>query len=251
MPMLLAMLIGVLLLGRLQDLEGQVIATSRYDAFRRAEISSGALRDDRSQVLARAWSVPAAPLREDDRLTDAGFRAGASDHWRVPLSRAWLLRDASAVQLERSAAGLGDAPGIATEVAVGVGQTAGVIGAGRFDLRNDGFLSSVATARVGPPQLPWPLNRLELELRAPSALLANAWSSSGPDHVVRRVEPFMPSSGLAQVARALQPVQLLISVIEPDFRRLCIGHIDVEDVPSDRLLAQANEPAGAWRPACR
>ncbi len=253
MPLLLGACIGVLLIGRLHDIESQAIATARYDGFRRAEMASAAAGAvDRHRVLARTWTPSAAGLRGDDQLSDRRFRERASPNWRVPLSDAPLIARASDLRLERSATGIGGAPGVALETALGAARAVGALGAGSLDLQNDGLISSLASARVSrAARLPPPLDRLDLELTASTTLLTNAWSASGPRHVVRRVEPLMPSSGLRRIAAALTPVQLAVSLIEPDFRRLCFGHVDVEIVPPDRLAIDPRAPRGAWRPACR
>lgn len=111
----------------------------------------------------------------------------------------------------------------------------GFLSAG-FDLANDGLVRGEVRSLLLPPRgSPAPFDSLELELTAPYALLGNAWHASGPGHVVRRTGGLVPSSRLAGLAGIWQPFLAPLRLVEPSFGNLCLGMVEAERIPEDRL----------------
>jgi hypothetical protein len=104
-----------------------------------------------------------------------------------------------------------------------------------------------------PAQLPEPFDEIPIELREHYALLGDNWASSGPGHVAER------AGGLV-ITRTLRPLHALtalgtglLSILEPAFRDLCLGQVDPERIPADRLSEGIDHDGGSisrWSPSC-
>lgn len=99
-----------------------------------------------------------------------------------------------------------------------------------------------------------PLPR-ELRLRHDIALLADDGSARDPRHVHARVDALVPSVPLRALALPLANgvVRPVIELLEPSIAELCVGRIDPELLPADRLGAPSPRPRPAvpqWRPPC-
>jgi hypothetical protein len=123
-----------------------------------------------------------------------------------------------------------------------------------FDLRAPlMYRGALAVALSRPPQLPGPFDEIPIELQEHYALLGDNWASSGPGQVADR------AGGLV-ITRALRPLHALtalgtrlLSIVEPAFRDLCLGQVDPERVPADRLGAGIDHDSGyvaRWVPSC-
>lgn len=252
-PLVAAVWLGAVLLSRLHDVESRAIALARYTAFAHADSSraaAGARLD--SAATARVWAPSERGLEQNDTWDSARFARAERAAWRTPTGAADLVARADSVAARTANGALGGAPGRATDIAVGATRAVGLLGVGDFDLRNERMLTSDARVEIARAiDLPAPLDELDLVLRDRMVLLADPWSAAGPEHVVRRVEPLLPTSGLGRLMTVLSPLQALVSLIEPEFINLCIGHVDPEVLPPDRLSVRAGAPRSNWRPACR
>ena len=62
-------------------------------------------------------------------------------------------------------------------------------------------------------------------------------AASGPTQVRNRTAALSVAGALASAVRPVNAVASVVSLVEPAFHRLCIGRIDPEIVPDDRLPA--------------
>ncbi|MFT3904958.1 MAG: hypothetical protein QM718_01465 [Steroidobacteraceae bacterium] len=131
---------------------------------------------------------------------------------------------------------------------------AGALGSGAFDLNRSGYQHSTLSARVAAEaqdSLPQPFAALQLQLREHHAVLTDGWNSSGPEQVAARVGGLVPTASLAAIGQVLGPARAAASVVEPALRRLCLGQIDPEKVPADRLGAVSDDtPRSRWSAPC-
>ena len=127
---------------------------------------------------------------------------------------------------------------------------------GGFDLANAGqHQAELAAAVVWPDAVPEPFAGLNLSFDEHYELLGEPWGGAGPSQVARRVSGLLVPPG----AQALRPLLGLaaaaLSVVEPAWRHFCIGAVNPEIVPDDRLRTSAAELSSVgtrtrWRAPC-
>jgi hypothetical protein len=131
------------------------------------------------------------------------------------------------------------APGIARASAhalVEPLQVAGGFLGENFDLSADGLLVDSLNADIAPnPYLPAPFNGSPLPLREKFALMVDAWNSSGASHVQRRTAGLVPTTTLSGLQVLWRPLLSPLTLLEPSLSRLCLGLIEADRVPEDRL----------------
>ncbi|MGH8795737.1 MAG: hypothetical protein ACREXI_01665, partial [Caldimonas sp.] len=76
---------------------------------------------------------------------------------------------------------------------------------------------------------------------------------SGPPQVASRAGGLLLTSAAAPLRPLLKLSTQLLSVLEPSLRELCLGTVDPERVPDDRLGGGTDADAGPvtrWSPTC-
>jgi hypothetical protein len=117
-------------------------------------------------------------------------------------------------------------------------RTVGSFMGGDFDLSADKLLQGALTVPIaGQPALPQPFGSLSLEFRQPVAIMIDAWNAASVDHVRSRSRGLVPTSALTGVQAIWRPLAVPISLLEPALRELCLGLIEPDRVPEDRLSA--------------
>jgi hypothetical protein len=121
-----------------------------------------------------------------------------------------------------------------------------------FDLGADGLRTAKATLHVASPDsLPAPFAGLALDLDERHVVLADGWGASGPAQVARRAGGLVPTQALAPAKSLLDVGTLLLSVLEPSIRQLCLGQVNPEVVPADRLgNGNTGAPVTRWVLPC-
>jgi hypothetical protein len=115
-------------------------------------------------------------------------------------------------------------------------RAAGGYMGGEFDLADEGFLTGMVSATLsGSRRMPEPFNQLRLQFDQPFALLGDDWSAAGPAHVQRRSSGLVPTHVLTPLASTWRPLAAPLSLFEPAIRNLCLGLVEPERVPEDRL----------------
>jgi hypothetical protein len=127
------------------------------------------------------------------------------------------------------------------------------IGAG-FDLHEPVmYTASVTVALSRPPQLPDPFAQTPIEFNERYVLAGGDWASSGPGQVESRAGGLVPTRATTALRPLLKLTTTLLSVLEPSLRELCLGQVDPEHVPGDRLGAGADPdavPVTRWSLTC-
>ena len=125
---------------------------------------------------------------------------------------------------------------------------------GGFDVRAPQLdTTQVTVGLTRPAQLPDPLAQVPIEFREHYALVAGDWASSGPAQVADRAGGLVISRAAPPVRTIVQWSARMLSVFEPALRQLCLGQVDPERVPADRLAAGVDRDGGApthWVPSC-
>ena len=179
----------------------------------------------------------------------AQWLPGGADHVDAQLA------DVASLELGVAAGRLPGVAGDATQALLLPFRPLQALGAG-FDLDSNGLRSAQLTLHVhSPDALPAPFNGLALDLTERHSVLANGWGASGVAQAAHRAGGLVPTNVLAPARPLLTVGTLLFSVLEPDFRKLCLGLVDPEVVPADRLadpLAKGSNGAlvTQWVPPC-
>ena len=123
-----------------------------------------------------------------------------------------------------------------------------------FDLRDTTLYREELTVGVSrPAELPEPFDGIPIELHGSYALVGDDWASSGPGQVTRRARSLVITSAARPLHSLTSLVNGVLSVIEPAFRHFCLGLIDPERVPADRLrsaVGRDTQPVTSWAPSC-
>ena len=207
---------GTIMIGRYQQVQFQAIVAARHATYQHAWTGER-LGPDALEQRGRALF-----------FTNAG--------WRDATGRRALIDPGTDTHV---AATEGAAPEASSAMIEFLLQplrlVSGFLGAG-FDLSSRGLHTSVVRVDLSPVlQLPAPFNELRLNFEERSAVLGDAWSAAGPTQVVRRVSGLMPTGLFAQQRDLLLPLSAPIRLLEPAFARLCLGLVEPDRVPVDRL----------------
>ena len=143
--------------------------------------------------------------------------------------------DAVSVQLAQDAPP-GSAPA-AVDLALQPLRAVGGFLGGGFDLPMDRYARAVLSVSVEPvSRLPEPLGSMRLELTEHLGVLGDPWMATGPSEVASRAGGLVPTGLLAGRATWLRPVLWPLTVLEPAIGKLCLGLIEPDRVPADRLV---------------
>lgn len=111
----------------------------------------------------------------------------------------------------------------------------GLLGAS-FDLHERGMVVGNVRTRIAPVEsLPAPFDTLDLQLQASTVLLDDSWHAAGVAHVGRRASGLVPMARLGALSQIWRPLSVPLGIFEPSLRRLCLGLIEPDRIPEDRL----------------
>jgi hypothetical protein len=167
-----------------------------------------------------------------------------------PAKRDPHLADVASLEPVISQATLPGVAGEATQALLLPFRPLQALGSG-FDLDANGLRRAQLTVHVqGPDSLPDPFGGQALDLSEHYSLLADGWGASGVAQAATRSGGLMPTQVFAQARPLLAVGTLLLSVLEPAIRQLCLGQVNPEVVPADRLgtgtgTGNGNGSAGA------
>jgi len=107
---------------------------------------------------------------------------------------------------------------------------------GDFDLQQQGFAQAEVMLQMADlPGLPDPWSSIGLQVRERAAVLGDGWDAAHPQQVATRTAGLVPTGVLARQSAWLRPLLWPARLIEPSLSRLCLGLIEPERVPVDRL----------------
>jgi hypothetical protein len=117
-------------------------------------------------------------------------------------------------------------------------RVAGGFLGGGFDLNERGFRTGSISLQIsGNNHLPPPFRDLQLRFDQRYALLTDAWNAANPQHVAGRAGGLVPAHALASVSGLWRGLLAPVSLLEPSLQQLCLGLIEPDHVPDDRLDA--------------
>ena len=212
---LLLLLLGVITLSGFQEVERRGSGAARMVAFESAWQPLGASPQESSQrVFAQHY--------DDSALLDAVGRARYVMPGDVSVSR-----------------GSGPAPGLAAEATTlllaPLRASEAFVG-GNIDLESGGYVSGHVAAHLAPHRwLPEPFDSLDLSLQQQYAILTDSWNGSGPRHVRERTASLIPTQSLSSITAIWRGLAAPLSIVEPSIDKLCLGLIEPDAIPEDRL----------------
>jgi hypothetical protein len=209
------LLLGTATISGYQEVQRRGVVAAREAAFEGAWLAGRAgSRPLQEQLAQQHFSDPG--------LMDATGRAAVVDPDAVRLS-------GDDTQLAGQAA-------LATRVLLTPLRTVGGFLGGDFDLDDRGMRSGVISADiVGADHLPAPFRDLPLRFEQRYALLADAWNAGSPQHVARRAGGLVPGRALSSISGVWRGLLAPVSLLEPSLQRLCLGVVEPDRVPEDRL----------------
>ncbi len=206
-------LLGTLTLGSYQEVDRRGVEAAREAAWQQVWRSE----------------VQAAELAAD--LHRAHFSdSGVSD----PLGR-HLLVAADQVAVDAQQVAPGGVAGAATTLMLAPPRAFSFFD-GSFDLPEQTLHQGSVTSHIEPQAaLPAPFDRLDVQLSASYALLGDPWNAAGAAHVAARAGGLVPTARLRGLQEIWRPLSAPLSLFEPALRDLCLGLIEPDRVPEDRL----------------
>jgi hypothetical protein len=237
--------IAIHYVGRLHDIQHATIAAARYAAFE-SHVAAGRDASDRIAAITRERIFTRAPGRFGSGASNAVSGAvGALPQWRDPLRGESLIDLATGPEIAVGATNQPDGVEQAERAAFALIQPALVAGQGAFDLQR--AAARRATVRTIIRPLAWPSSTLAqggepaaqfpaLALRERLTLLVDPWASESSLQVRRRTDALSASAALRDLTAPLNPLRWAVRLFEPAIDRLCLGRLEPDLVPPDRLL---------------
>jgi len=233
---LLPLWFGVVYVSRWHDLQHAAIAAARYAAFE-AHASGGREDPARIEAVTRQRLFSRDPARflstGGAEPADLGLRPQWADHTG---GQALLDRDAGPGVLVAAA----PQPQLVARTeqrAFLLLGPARLVGDRPFDLQREAARAATVQVPLRHAQfLPEPMAGLRFTLTERLSLLVDSWSSGDPREVAARTEALSPVGEMRDLVRPLDPVRWAVSLFEPEVERLCLGRIEPDLVPADRLV---------------
>jgi hypothetical protein len=215
------LLLGTLTISGYQEVDRRGLLAARETMFMGNWLAG---RDD-----------PAARLRwlHDRHLADPGVQRPGGQGQLVALS------GLSASASMREPTGIA---GAATSLLLApLRVTSGFLGSG-FDINGRSLHAGSIQLHLPPDgRLPSPFRDLDLRLNAPHAMLGDAWNAGEVRHVEQRTAGLVPGSRLAGISAAWRPLLAPLALLEPSLSQLCLGMLEGDRVPENRL-SQGSTP---------
>ena len=209
------LLLGSFTLAGYQQVQRRTALAAREIAFEQAWAQSRGDLDGKLQSA--AWR----------QLHEPGLTATTAGHSYVDRSGVGVAA------AEQRAPGLA---GTATHVMLDPLKAVGGFLGSRFDLPADRYAVGTLTVQVDPQaDLPQPFRSLSLQFQQPFALQTDAWNAAGASHVRSRAGGLVPGTALSGLQSMWRPLLAPLALLEPSLADLCLGIIEPERIPEDRL----------------
>jgi hypothetical protein len=157
------------------------------------------------------------------------------------------LRTASLVMESRRGA-LPGTTATASEVLLRPLQAAGGFLGSNFDLDTGGFQAvTVRSSLQRAPEWVVPFDALPLTMQHTMTLVADGWNAGSATHVGQRTSGLVPTSAMRSVSNLWRTLAAPLALVEPNLDQLCLGLIEPERVPEDRLGAGTTALPGDCR----
>ncbi|MBK7250370.1 MAG: hypothetical protein IPI06_05690 [Gammaproteobacteria bacterium] len=251
---LTALLAGTMLLGAYDDLQWTTIQASRYVAFEHAVgAPDGDVAVERA-TRARFFTRASSPLRSQDARETRQDGMQVNPLWHDLSGQRRLLASPQHVEVVAENQAPPGLAGHTTQVLFPALRSASLAAPGELDLTERGLVVgrvSVRAVDFTAMAMPVPApGTPALLLRERTTLFSEDWHAAGPAHAAERVASLAVGAWLGELRALLRPGRAAATLFEPRFAQLCLGRIDPEIVPPDRLLTDVTAGQGQWRAPC-
>jgi hypothetical protein len=251
---LIALMFGTTIIARYVDIRSATVQASRYAAFERVtNLKAVPDAEIERKLRARMFTISNSPLRADDGLADNAQWRDENPNWKDPSIRARRLiaapSDVQAVTLENEpTSAAARALGAVVDGIDSIGDLTG----SNFDLDTRAFHTGIVMVKLANLEsMPEPLNALNLTFTERTAVLTDSWQAGSPSAVAERTGALVPTRAFANFTGVLGPLlRQGLSLFEPSIDKLCLGQVNPEIVPPDRLGAPGSGERGNFRPSC-
>jgi len=247
MSALLPLWVAVLYIGRWHDVQHTTIAAARYAAFE-SHVAAGLDSTERVAAITRERLFPrdAGRFRSSERSPTAA-PIGDLPEWRDPLRHGALIDVSAGPAVAIATLAQPQAVERAEATAFAIIQPALAAGEGTLDLQRDAARRATVSVPLRPFTVPGPVvavappagTRIEAEgflLRESLALLVDPWAASSWLRVRQRTAALSVAGPLRDLTEPLRPLRWAAALLEPGIERLCLGRIEPDIVPPDRLV---------------
>jgi hypothetical protein len=115
-------------------------------------------------------------------------------------------------------------------------EVSSVLTGKEIELSRGGYASGEVVAHVAThPWTPDPFRELDIAVRQPYAILSDPWNTGSARQVRERTSSLVPTQRLSSLATVWRALAVPVSLIEPSLGKLCLGMIEPDVVPEDRL----------------
>lgn len=196
------------------------------------EVDRRAVMAARQSAFLGAWQAGRVGTEDTTRLHEALFAdPGVRD---TTGSRLLVERDGLAVEATDTVPD-GIAGGMQRGLLALLQVSGGFFGSG-FDLSQRSLRRGTVEVQVPSlARMPEPFRSLDLRWQVPFALQTDAWHAGSAQHVRRRAGALVPGQRLGELRAIWQPLLAPLILVEPSIARLCLGIIEPDRVPEDRL----------------
>ncbi len=232
--LLLPMFVAAYLMWVWQDARHAALVAARYVAFDAALGGQGVSVGQSREALSR-------------HVLDGRGRG-----WLGIDSRGTELIDDAGVQVEVLPWALPGSLETTETAALALLAPARALGSGVLDLQRGGGVRAAISLQARALLLPRTLGRVRgPRLTANLSLLTDPWRSNGAETSRSRVASLSAAGRTREWVEPLRGVRGALALVDPAFERLCLGRIDVDVVPADRLAGLSAAPTELRQIPCQ
>lgn len=224
---------GIFYVSRWHDLQHATIAAARHAAFE-SWVAAGTEDPARVEALTRRRIFDDDPARFSAAAPVAAQAVANRPLWQDSSGARLVAAPGPSVVVGR--ARQPEEIADAERFAFGLIGPARALGGPPFDLQREAARGATVTVPVAhAADLPAPLGGLRFDLVERRQLLVDPWAAASPAQVERRTAALSTAAGLQALVRPLEPLRWAVALVEPSFARLCLGRVEADIVPEDRV----------------
>lgn len=239
---LLPLWLAVVYVSRWHDLQHASIAAARHAAFA-AHAAAGREDPQRIRETTRRRLFSRDPARFGEPVGGDSSPLGHRPQWADHRGAGWLLDREQGPEIVVALAPQPEAVTRIERQAFALIAPARAVGGEPLDLQRDAARGVTVTVPLRhAATLPRPFDGLRFTLTERLSLLVDPWAARDPQQVATRVAALSPVGELRALVRPLAPVRWAVSLFEPAVQRLCLGRLEPDIVPPDRLVGARAAP---------
>lgn len=237
--------LGIWYVGKFHDIQASTIQAARYAVWERTVHSPAQMSDQQieRQTRARLFTRNQDAYKAADSKANGAAWGAQSANWFDHSGKKRLVEAPESVKLSMGSGGLpGKATAVVAETIDVVSKATGLVSGGEALPKGAMYTSSITVAVNNLPNMPAPLNAMNLKLTEKGALITNSWDASGSAQAANRTQRYTPAGKLNDLNVILKPMKVGLSLLEESFKEFNPGQICPDIVPIDRLQGKSVKP---------